>query len=288
MNDSQDFEGKNVEQAIEKACRELNVSREELVYDIVSYGSTGIFGLVRTKKALIRVALPQSEAAGGGGEEEPASSGNEPEGQTEENNRSAINELIDEAFGSEPAEEEAEVSEEPGDGAVTAEACPESVVTLARSLVYEILRVLSSEAEVSVKNEKGKCRIFINGGDAAILIGRKGQTLEAIQYLVDKVVNRHAGRDCRVVVDVEGYLESRRNELVEMAARLADKAKKTGRPSTMNRMNAHDRRIVHLALKNNKSVRTQSVGEGYYRKLMIMPRRRKGSSKTSGRSRQNS
>ena len=77
----------------------------------------------------------------------------------------------------------------------------------------------------------------------------------------------------RIQVDVEGYLENRRFSLQALARRLAEKVKRTGKPATIGQMNAHDRRIVHLALKNDSAVRTQSMGDGYLRKLVIYPKK---------------
>ncbi|MBS3757616.1 MAG: Jag N-terminal domain-containing protein [Desulfobacterales bacterium] len=288
MSDFLDFEGKSVEQAVEKACQELDISKEELVYDIISYGSTGIFGLVRTKKALIRVQPPKTEddAPADGVSENPVAE-TVPEAATEaateadaEGNRSTINALLDETFGETAEKTEVAPPAEPPS------ADTEKALSIADALLRQILNLLSAEFEMSVHHDKDQYRIHIRGAEPAVLIGRKGQTLEAMQYLVDKVVNKQCGKGFRIVVDVEGYLETRRNELTEMADRLADRARRTGKPSTMSRMNAHDRRIVHLALKNNKTVRTQSVGDGYYRKLMILPKRRKNTSKAGSRGRQ--
>lgn len=113
----------------------------------------------------------------------------------------------------------------------------------------------------------------INGGNAAVLIGRRGQTLEAIQYLVEKIINKRRGKRVRIQVDVEGYAKNRRASLKKLAGRTAEKVKRTGKPATIGQMNAHDRRIVHMALKDDNAVRTQSVGEGYIRKLVIFPKK---------------
>jgi len=296
MKDLLDFDGKSVEQAVYKACQELHVPKEKLAYDIISYGSTGIFGLVGTKKALIRVTPPETQIVHGPSAElgesdayvpaENPVENNAAAPVSEKDNRSAINALIDEAFGegSEEAVSEAtpQTSAFPSERVATDEA-----ISVAEDLLSQILSLLSPEAEISVQRDPDQCRIHISGGETAILIGRKGQTLESMQYLVDKALNKQCGKGFRIVIDVEGYLETRRNELKDLASRLAEKAFRTGKPSTMNLMSAHDRRIVHLALKNNKSVRTQSIGDGYYRKLMILPKRRKNPAKTKGRSRQN-
>ena len=114
-----------------------------------------------------------------------------------------------------------------------------------------------------------------------MLIGKRGQTLEAIQYLVEKIVNKQNEARIRILVDVEGYLDTRQSNLKRMASKMADKAQKINKPVTIGQMNAYDRRIVHLHLKDNQAVRTQSVGEGYYRKLVIFPKRRKRTKKSN-------
>ncbi len=291
MKDFLDFEGKSVEQAVERACQELNVPKDQLAYDIISYGSTGIFGLVRTKKALIRVSAPtaKTDALKEGAEEtsSDAVAGNDHNEHEllETDNRTAINALLDEAFGEAEASEAAPASDVLPEDEPVSQATDEAI-SVARALLTQIISLLSPDAGISVQREHDYCHIHISGGETAVLIGRKGQTLEAMQYLVDKAINKQCGKGYRIVVDVEGYLETRKNELTDAALRLAEKASRTGKPTTMNRMNAHDRRIVHLALKSNKAVRTQSVGDGYYRKLMILPKRRKRAPKPGSRSRQ--
>jgi spoIIIJ-associated protein len=115
----------------------------------------------------------------------------------------------------------------------------------------------------------------VAGGNAGVLIGKKGQTLEAIQSLVDKIVNKHHNHNgkIRVQVDVEGYLATRELNLEKLALRLADKAKRIRKPISLGRMNGYDRRIVHMALKDDLEVETKSRGDGYLRKLVIFPKK---------------
>lgn len=96
-----------------------------------------------------------------------------------------------------------------------------------------------------------------------------------MQYLVEKIVNKQCEQRVRLLVDVEGYLETRKANLKSMATKMAEKAKRRNKPVTIGQMNAYDRRTVHMHLKNNNAVRTQSVGEGYYRKLIIFPKKRR-------------
>ena len=124
--------------------------------------------------------------------------------------------------------------------------------------------------------KRDKLLFSISGGDSGVLIGKRGQTLEAIQYLLEKMINKKSTNRVRVLVDVEGYLDKRKNNLQQMASRMAEKAKRTKKPVTIGQMNAHDRRIVHIHLKDESGVRTQSLGEGYYRKLMIFPKKQAG------------
>ena len=91
------------------------------------------------------------------------------------------------------------------------------------------------------------------------------------------MINKKSTNRVRVLVDVEGYLEKRKNNLKQMASRMGEKAKRTKKPVTIGQMNAHDRRIVHIHLKDEKGIRTQSIGDGYYRKLMIFPKKQGGS-----------
>jgi spoIIIJ-associated protein len=111
------------------------------------------------------------------------------------------------------------------------------------------------------------------GGNAGVLIGKRGQNLEAIQYLIDKIVNNKSVKRIRLQIDVEGYVKTRRENLAKLATKLAEKTKKTGKPSTIGQISAQDRRTVHITLKSDKEIRTQSIGDGYYRKLVIFPRK---------------
>src|SRR5262249_12666433 len=108
----------------------------------------------------------------------------------------------------------------------------------------------------------------VAGDSGGLLIGRRGQTLDALEYLVNRIA---AGDGARVTVDVERYRERRREYLTSLAFRLSDKARKTGRRVTLNTMNPRDGRVVHVALKDDPSVSTRSHGDGHFRKVSIVP-----------------
>jgi spoIIIJ-associated protein len=119
-----------------------------------------------------------------------------------------------------------------------------------------------------------------------MIIGRRGQTLDALEHLVNRIVLRdEADAGVRIALDVEGYRERRQESLEQLARRLAAKARETGRAVTLNPMSPRDRRIVHLALESDPGVSTASEGEGHYRRLVIAPRPGGRPGRASARSR---
>jgi len=255
-----EFEGKDIENATQKASKKLKISLEAIKYDILSHGSSGIFGLVGTKKARIRVAMPSAENAA---DTKPA---------VEVNRREEKNKPAPEPEMKPANETRADAELKPLDE-TKADAIDRESLDLGKDVLQKIVEQITTGATIILKEEDSRVLFDIKGDDAAILIGKRGQTLEAIQYLIEKIVNRNNKNRVRVQVDIEDYLENRKQSLKELAVRTAQKTKQTGRPASVGQMNAHDRRIVHLALKDDKGVRTQSMGEGFYRKLVIFPKK---------------
>jgi spoIIIJ-associated protein len=248
-----DLEAKNVEQAVKRACDKLEIPPEKLKYDVISYGSTGIFGFVKTKKAKIRVLLTEEKAETRNTDETRTGEGV----QTKTADLNArVKDSVEQAFnGGEP------------------EAAPENEnhIVAGEQVLQRIVDNISSGAVVTVEKSAERVLYKVTGGNSGILIGKHGQTIDAMQALVEKIVNKKNTARLRVQVDIEGYLESRKKNLIRHAESLASKCKHIRRPVTVGRMNAHDRRIVHLALKDDKSVRTRSKGDGFLRKLIIYP-----------------
>jgi spoIIIJ-associated protein len=145
-------------------------------------------------------------------------------------------------------------------------------IDLGKEALEKMANLITDDATIEASTEEDRLTLKISGGNAGILIGRKGQTLDAMQFLTDKIINRKSEARVRVKIDIEGYMETRKTNLNHLAFKMAEKAKKTGRPTTINQMSAQDRRIVHLALKDDTQVRTQSMGDGYYRRLVIFPK----------------
>lgn len=284
MTSGLEFEGKNIENAIKKACEKLKVKEEKLKYDVISYGSTGIFGLVGTKKAKIRVTSPRQLKTR---KHENNSSNIKSPNILEEQDKIEISAIIEESFGENnlPVKNNHEiggiVSESNEKVEVSPENAQDNLQNTAHALIageevlQKIIDLITTDAGIETRLEKNKIKYHVNGGNSAVLIGKKGQTLEAIQYIVEKIVNKTSQQKVMVHVDVENYLENRRLNLEKLSAKLAEKAKRVGRPVTIGQMNAHDRRVVHLLLKDDSGVRTQSIGNGFYRKLVIFPKKNK-------------
>ncbi len=253
---SLEFSAKNVDKAVAKACDELNLALDEIRYDILSHGSSGIFGLAGVKKAKILVHLPEKS-------KEPAL-----EDEVSLPNLEAKDEIFGEIIKS--PEKFLDNNDSDAPQPITFE---ENPLDLGRTVLQRIVDSITADAEISAEENSGSLFFNVNGGNAGILIGKKGQTLDAIQSLVEKIVNKHNPHTdkIRVQVDVEGYLETRKANLEKLAERLADKSKRIRKPISLGQMSAYDRRIVHLALKDDPDIRTKSRGEGYMRKLVIFP-----------------
>ncbi|MGH7829921.1 MAG: protein jag, partial [Candidatus Binatia bacterium] len=144
----------------------------------------------------------------------------------------------------------------------------------AKEVLAEILRYMGLNASIELKpGEVGEEVILdIHGDNGGLLIGRRGQTLEALQYLLTRMVAERQGREGpQVVVDTENYRERRRKTLEDMALRLGEKAKRQRKTVTVDALSAADRRTIHVALQDDPWLTTKSLGRGAYRRLLIIP-----------------
>jgi spoIIIJ-associated protein len=237
--DPYEFEGKTTEEAIQAACRKLHLSQDQITIEVLEPGSAGIFGLVGSRKAKIRVIPPQDETA------EEMLSDEEP--------------ILDEAEES----DQSNMPDEPNEGDLL----------VAKESLEKILTLIPMDTTVQVEKKNGRITLSVEGDSSGLLIGRRGRTLDALQYIVNKIVNKALEKRVQVQVDAENYRQRRRETLAQMALQMGEKAKKTRKPVTTNLLNPHDRRIVHLALKDDKEVDTRSRGDGVLKKVVIIPKR---------------
>jgi spoIIIJ-associated protein len=243
-----EFEGKTAEEAIEKASRELNIPVEELDVHIIEPGSAGIFGLVGTRKTRVRVNVVREE------EEEVEETGAMEEVEADK----------DYSFDDEESEgEEAAVE-------TAVESYSDNYLEKSKEVLEKLLALIPVEAKVAVGQAKGKINLNIEGDTSGVLIGRKGKTLDAIEYIVNRIINNTSDKKIKVIIDSENYRQRHIDSLNELALKLGEKVKKQKKSLSTPPLNPHDRRIVHLALKNDNQLDTKSRGEGLLKKVVVI------------------
>ena len=241
-------EGDTIDQAIDNALKQLGVARDRITVDILAEGKKGILGFgaqkARIRASLRKSAIDLTEAAPVADQSQPAN--------TTETPAQTVAPAIATLSSSEAA----------------------AMVEKARSVLEDILRLMEVGATVSVKagSVAEETILDVRTDSSGLLIGRKGQTLEALQYLVSRIVDeRQLGDSGHIVVDVENYRERRRQTLEDMALRLGEKAKRQRKTVTVDALSAADRRVIHAALQDDPWVTTRSLGQGPYRRLLIIP-----------------
>jgi spoIIIJ-associated protein len=143
----------------------------------------------------------------------------------------------------------------------------------AAGVLREILDRMCIDAEVSAFDDGEKIILDAHGSESGLVIGKKGATLDALQYLVSRIVFKKPGEATPIVVDAEGYRGRREDSLADLARRLAEKAVRSGKPVPVEPMSPHDRKVVHQTLAEHPGVRTESEGEGAGRRVVIFPTR---------------
>ncbi len=155
-------------------------------------------------------------------------------------------------------------------------------IAASRKVLQDLLDKMRIRAHVSAlwgeaagEDEERPLLLDVHGDDLGMLIGRKGETLAALQYIVRLIVNKQLNTMLNIVVDVEGYKQRREQQLTRLANRLAEQAAQRGQTMTLEPMPANERRIIHITLRDHPQVTTESVGEGSGRKVTIIPKNKK-------------
>jgi spoIIIJ-associated protein len=294
-----EIEGKSIDEAIEKACSEFQVPREKLNIEIIAAGNPGFLGL-GTKKARIRAGLLSIDMTLD--DVFPWTETPTPTVRTEksaapalEGNRAGIRAVDHGAKSAVPVPKgrpavhptttsPAAITKtpEPVEQRVTARPNPapaadhdgKPATEKARRLLEGILTRMQISSPVDVEETEEAIILNIRGDGSGLLIGKRGQNLDAIQYILNKAVHHSANGHKMIVIDTEEYRKRREESLVALAMRLGEKVKKTKKPVTVGHMNAHDRRVIHMAMQDDETLTTKSRGEGEYRKIVILPARR--------------
>ena len=195
--------GKTVEEAIERAVKELNTTKDKVETKVLELPSSGFMSLFRSKLAKVEVTLQLD--------------------------------LCD----------------------------------IAADFLKEVCHAMNIDAHIDAKLEDNILFIELKGESMGVLIGRRGQTLDSLQYLTSLVVNKESEQYIRVNLDTENYRKKREVTLIELAGKLAHKVEKTRRKIELEPMNPYERRIIHSTLQKNKNVHTYSQGEEPFRKVVI-------------------
>ena len=235
--ESREFSGKTVEDALTLASVELGLTSDKLDYEVVEKGSSGILGL-GAKDAVIKVSLKDEKKAA----EKVVSSEEKPEKE------------------SKTSEDKKEVLEN-----------PDEAIAVVNEFLKEVFASMNLEVTLSATYdaEDNTINVDMVGPEMGIIIGKRGQTLDSLQYLANLALNRKVDTYTKVKLDTEDYRRRRKETLENLAKNCAYKAKRTRKPVSLEAMNPYERRVIHYALQDDDAVSTHSEGEEPYRHVVI-------------------
>ncbi len=244
-------QGKTIDDAINKALDELRVSRDQIAVEILDEGSRGLFGLMG-RPAKVRVSVvnqnDEDDSAKQERQPEPVEPPSQPSAQKPHS---------------------AQKRDQPVEKKPIDEAQLQHITTEAKKALDVILKNLQIEYTLEVKRRDEHILLNIHCENENFLIGRRGTTLDAVQYLVNRIANKNIEDKIQVVLDTSDYRVNRKQRLEKLALRLSRRVKMTGKSVTVAPMNPHDRRIIHLTLQDDPTIRTLSRGTGFMRRIII-------------------
>lgn len=274
--DKKDFYGKEVTDAIGAACNTLNVPQEKLDIEVVETGSTGIFGLIR-KKAHIRVQVRSEEEV-----EETDLFGvgtnplldSEPDDEVEIESVKKITANIVETAGDAETVEEARdkiddvVEEEPSGADVCDEVSPESI-DIVKVELLQIAELMGFPSTLEIETAGLSVACTLRGEFEENLTGADGKVLDSLQYILRKIVSRKVPERLRISINVGEFRERRLEELKVKAVEMAAQVKEDGKTQVLPALNPSERRVIHMILQEDKDIRSRSVGDGLFKKILI-------------------
>ena len=288
--------GKNVDEAIAEALKELNITADQADIEVLDEGRKGIFGFGR-KDAKVRVTVKEATVAEESAPAEKTVS--EAAEAAVQAVKEAANIAVDTAVkkaeavkadASAAVEDLSQKAAEAKDNAVdsaisTLESLKserparearkyvvnDKAIIAAKEFLQRVFTAMKIEVamEKFINKNDGSVTFKLHGQDMGILIGKHGQTLDSLQYLTNLVANKTSNERVRVIIDVEDYRDRRIETLTRLANRLADKVKRTGERVALEPMNPHERKIIHMALQGDRRVTTLSEGDDPYRHVVI-------------------
>ena len=265
MEDYITVSAKTLDDAITEALVQLGVTSDRLDYIVVEKGSEGFLGIGR-KQAVIkarrkREEKPVEETVEESKVETPVKEEVKPEKKpAKEHSHTKKN----------VREEKPEVKSEPKKEAELAKVEPQTIETCEK-FIYDVMNAMGMDdvKVTSVVDEEGALSINMEGSNMGILIGKRGQTLDSLQYLTNRVANKMQDGYVRVKLDTEDYRRRRKETLENLAKNIASKVKRTRKTVSLEPMNPYERRIIHSALQSDPAVSTHSEGEEPYRRVVV-------------------
>ena len=248
MSEYKEYAAKTVSEAITEACAQLSVTSDRLDYQVVSEGSTGFLGM-GIKPAIIKARIKEQEIKAEISFDDidvkEEKSSDAPVANASENDAVASMDVADEA--------------------------EDAIVNSAKVFLEDVFKAMDMPVELGISFDKVNTvlNIDLKGADMGVLIGKRGQTLDSLQYLVSLVINRDQEEYIHVKVDTENYRQRRKATLENLAKNIAYKVRKTRRNVSLEPMNPYERRIIHSALQNDRYVTTHSEGEEPYRRVVV-------------------
>ena len=245
---------KTVEEAITEASIQLGLASTEFDYEVIEKGSAGFLG-IGAKQAVITAWTKSEEKKNKKPAKEPVKKEEVKETVKEEVEEQVVEEVEAPVV---PEKEENLAEVEPQ----TKEAC--------EKFLYDVLKTMDMEVSITSEvDEDGALSINIEGENMGILIGKRGQTLDSLQYLTNRVANKMQEGYVRVKLDTENYRARRKETLENLAKNIAHKVKRTKKAVSLEPMNPYERRIIHSALQADKYVSTHSEGDEPYRRVVV-------------------
>jgi len=265
LHNKKEFEGKDVAEAISKACKALNVSQENLDIEVLTTGTSGIFGLCR-QNARLRVAVKKEyrETAVEKPTPRTAKAKNEKVKPVEKKQDKPAKAKKKEPKGPH-VEKTKSAARDTGEDFIVADDLLDDV----KKDLVRILELMNFPSEVTVTSDRENVTALIQGEYVNEIIDQKGKILDSLQYLLRKIIGKKTSDKAIISLDAGDFRASRIEELQQLGLELAAEAKKTGKTRSIPSLNPSERRVVHLVLQDDKDIRSRSVGEGLFKKVLI-------------------
>ena len=280
--------GKTLDDAITNACQELGTHSANIEYEVIDKGNSGFLGLFNSKPAKIKARV-KSESSSEKLEKELIKKTTETKKapvKKEENTKKAEPKKT-EVKKAEPVEEKSE--EKASDNKAATAMSNEEIESKIKDFLNDMFKAMDMDVTVTVTfNEEDECvNVDLSGENMGVLIGKRGQTLDSIQYLTSLVLNKGKNKYVRIKVDTENYRTRRKETLENLAKNIAYKVKRSKRSVALEPMNPYERRIIHSALQSDKYVSTKSEGEEPFRHVVVFLDREKNPNYNSRYNRNN-